>query len=91
MEGGRDAGEDAEEVGLECADETFGNVAVMDIWGHNLVCGFPDVSDVSVVFLACFFVKDWVVYNMAAIIEADHDAGGGWYAVAVFACLEGID
>ena len=59
-EGGRDAGEDAEEVGLECTDGTFGDVVVMDIGGHKLVCGFPDVSDVSAVFLACFVVKDLV-------------------------------
>ena len=32
-EGGRHTGKDAEEVGLECADGTFGNVAAMDIGG----------------------------------------------------------
>ena len=48
-EGGRDAGEDAEEVGLECVDGTFSNVVAMDIGGHKLVCDFPDVSDVSLV------------------------------------------
>ena len=56
-----------------------------------MVCGFPDVSDVSAVFLACFIVKDLVVYNVAASLEAGHDAGVGWDAVAVFACLEGLE
>ena len=78
-------------MGLECADGTVGDVAAMDIRGHKLVCGFPDVSDVSAVFIARFFVKDLVVYNVAARLEAGHDAGVGWYAVAVFACLEGLD
>ena len=90
-EGGRDASEDAEEVGLEGADGTFGDVATMDIRGHKLVCGFPDVSDVLGIFLARFVVKDLVVYNVAASIEAGHDAGVGWDAVAVFPCLEGLD
>ena len=61
MEGGRDAGEDAEEVVLECADGTFGHVVVMDIGGHKFVCGFPDVSDVLALFLACFIVEELVV------------------------------
>ena len=74
-------------MGLECADGTFGDVAAMDIGGHKLVCGFPDVSDVSAVFLACFVVEDLVVYNVAASLEAGNDVGVGWDAVAVFVCL----
>ena len=78
-------------MGLECADGTFGNVAAMDIGGHKLVCGFPDASDVSAVFLACFVVEDLVVYEVATSIEVVHNAGVGWNAVAVFECLEGLN
>ena len=78
-------------MGLECADGTFGDVATMDIGGHKLVCGFPDVSDMLAVFLAHFVVEDLVVYDVAASLEAGHDAGVGWDAVAVFLCLEGLD
>ena len=56
-----------------------------------MVCGFPDFSDVSAVFFACFVVEDLVVYDVATSIEAGYDAGVGWDAVAVFACLEGLD
>ena len=56
-----------------------------------MVCGFPDVSDVSEVFLARFVVEDLVVYDVAAILEEGHDAGIGWDSVAVFPCLEGLD
>ena len=77
-------------MGLECVDGTFGDVAMMDIGGQKLVCGFPDVSDVSAVFLARSAVEDLVVYDVAAILEAGHDARVGWDAVAVFPCLEGI-
>ena len=78
-------------MGLECADGTFRDVAAMDIGGKKLVCGFPDVSDVSAVFLACFVVKDLVVYDLAASLEAGYDAGVVWDAVAVFLFMEGID
>ena len=78
-------------MGLECADGKFGDVAAMDIGGHKLVFGFPDVSDVLAVFLACFVVKDLVFYGVAASLEAGHDAGVGWDTVVVFLCLEGLD
>ena len=51
-----DSDKDSEKVGLECADGTFGGVAAMYIGGHKLVCGFPDISDVSEIFLARFVV-----------------------------------
>ena len=78
-------------MSLECVDGTFGNVLAMDIRGNKLVCGFPDVSDKSAVFLAIFVVDDLAIYDAAASLEAGHDAGIGWDAVAVFACLEGLD
>ena len=78
-------------MGLECADGKFGDVAAMDMGGHKLVCGFPDVSDVSAIFLACFVVEDLVVYDVATSLDAVHNVGVGWDAVAVFTCLEGID
>ena len=55
-----------------------------------MVSGFPDVSEVSVVFLACFVIEDLVVYDVAASFEAGHESGVGRDAAAVFPCLEGI-
>ena len=90
-EGGRDAGEDAEEVSFEGADGTFGYVAPMDIEGYQLVCSPPYVGDVAALFLAGFVVEDLMINDVAARLEAGHDAGVGRYAVAVFSCLEGLD
>ena len=90
-EGGRYAGEYAEEVGFEGADGTFGDVAAVDIGGHELVCGLPDVSDVATVLLAGFVVEDLVVNDVAARLEAGHDAGVGRDTVAVLAGLEGFN
>ena len=56
-----------------------------------MVSGCPDVGDVSAVFLACFVIEDLVVNDVAASLEAVHDAGVGRDAVAVFPCLEGLD
>ena len=78
-------------MSLECADGTFGYVAMMDIRGQYFVSGCPDVGDVLAVFLACFVIEDWVVDAVTASIVAVHDAGVGRDAVAVFPCLEGLD
>ena len=63
----------------------------MDIGGYQLVCGCPDVGDVSALFLACFVIEDLVVDDVNASLEAGLDAGVGGYTVAVFLCLEGLD
>ena len=86
-----DSGEDAEEVRFEGADGTFRYVAPMDVRGYQLVCSRPDIGDVAAVFLAGFVVEDLIVDDVAASLEAGHDAGVGRYAVAVFSCLEGLD
>ena len=78
-------------MSFEGADGTFGYVATMDIGGYQLVCGCPDVDDVSVVFLDGFVVEDLVVDDVTASREAVHDASVGRYAVEVFSCLEGLD
>ena len=56
-----------------------------------MVSGFPDVGDVSALFLARFVIEDLVVDDMAASLEAGHETGVGRDAVAVFLCLERID
>ena len=76
---------------FEGADGTFGYVATMEIGGYQLVCGCPDVGDVSALFLSGFVVEDLVVNDVTASLEAGHDASVGRYAVAVFSCLEGLD
>ena len=78
-------------MSLEGADGTFGYVATMDVGGYQLVCGFPDVGDVSAVFLAGFIFEELVVDDVTTSLEAGHDASVGRYAVAVFSCLEGLD
>ena len=78
-------------MSFEGADGTFVYVATMDIGVYQLVCGCPDVGDVSAVFLAGFGVEYLVVDDVTASLEAGHDASVGRYAVAVFSCLEGLD
>ena len=78
-------------MSLEGEDGTFGYVAKVDVGGYQLVCGCPDVGDVSALFLACFVIEDLVVDDVNASLEAGHDASVGRYAVAVFSCLEGLD
>ena len=56
-----------------------------------MVSGCPDVGYVSAVFLASFVIKYLAVNDVAASLEAGHDAGVGRDAVAVFLCLEGLD
>ena len=76
---------------FEGANSTFVYVATMDIGGYQLVCGCPDVGDVSAVFLDGFVVEDLVVDDMTASLEAGNDASVGRYAVVVFSCLEVLD
>ena len=45
----------------------------------------------SAVFLDCFVIEDLVVDDVTASLEAGHDAGADWDAVAVLPCLEGLD
>ena len=78
-------------MSLEGEDGTFGYVAKVDVRGYQLVCGCPDVGDVSALFLACFVIEDLVVDDVTASLEAGHDASVGRYAVAVFSCLEGLN
>ena len=78
-------------MSFEGADGTFGYVALMDVGGYQLVCTRPDVGDVSAVLIAGFVVEDLVVDDVAASLEASHDASVGRYAVEVFSCLEGLD
>ena len=78
-------------MSLECVDGTFGDVVTMDIGGHELVCGCPNVGDLPAVFLARFVIEDLVVYDVAVSLEAGHDTGVGRDAVAVFPCLEGLN
>ena len=44
----------------------------------------------SAVFLDRFIIKDLVVDDVAASLEAGHDAGVGRDAVVVFLCMEGL-
>ena len=78
-------------MGLEGADGTFRDVAAVDSGGHELVCGLPNVSDVATVLLAGFVVEDLVVNNVAARLEAGHDASVCSDTVAILAGLEGFD
>ena len=61
-------------MGFKGADGTFSDVVAVDIRGHKMVFGLPDVSDVTTVLLAGFVVEDLVVKDVAALLEAGHDA-----------------
>ena len=77
-------------MGFEGADGTFGDVAAVDIGGHKLLGGLPDVSDVETVLLAGFVVEALVVNDVDACLEAGNDAGVGRDTVAVLVGLEGF-
>ena len=74
-------------MGLACVDGTFEDVAAVTSGGAQVGMWLPNVSDVLEIFLARFVVKDLVVDDVAASLEAGHDAGVGRYAVAVFLYL----
>ena len=78
-------------MSFEGVDGTFGYVEPMDVGGYQLLCSRPDVGDVVAVFLDGFVVEDLMVNDVAARLEAGHDAVVGSYVVAVFLCLEGLD
>ena len=78
-------------MGFKDADGMFDDVAVVDIGGHELVCGLPDVSDVATVLLSGFVVEDLVVNDVAALLDAGHDAGVCGDTVAILAGLEGFN
>ena len=56
-----------------------------------MVCRLQDVSDVAKVLLAGFVVKDLVVNNVAALLEAGHDVSVCRDTVAILARLEGFN
>ena len=57
-EGGIDAGQYGEEVGLERLDGAFGSVAAVDIGGDKEVLAAPILLDDASVFGAGFVVED---------------------------------
>ena len=78
-------------MSFDGADGTFGYVALMDVGGYQLVCSRPDVGDVTAVFPFGFVVEDLMINDVAASLEAGHDAGVGRDAVVVCSCLEVLD
>ena len=78
-------------MGFKGADGTFDDVAAVDIRGHELVCGLPDVSDVATILLAGFVVEELLVNGVATLLEAGHDAGVCGDTVAIVAGLEGFN
>ena len=90
-ERGYDAGEDAEEVGLEGTDAAIGGIAVMEIRGHELESGSPLFCDGAAVFLAVLVVDDLVFNGVAKFLENGHDAVVRRNAVLVIMGLEGLD
>ena len=78
-------------MGFKGADGTFGDAGAVNIVGHELVCGLPDVSDVATVLLADFVVSELVVNDVAALLGAGHDAGVCVDTVAILTGLEGFN
>jgi hypothetical protein len=75
--------DNADEVGLECADHAFGDVAAMHVWRYFLVLAFPFDSDVGNVRGACFVIEYLEVNSDAPRPEALHDLVVRWDAVGV--------
>ena len=70
-------------MGFEGADDAFGSITTMDVWGHELVCVLPVFGDDTVVLGTGFVIKDLVFNNVDALLELDHDASVGDNAVVV--------
>ena len=77
-----------EEIFLEGADGSFGDVTTMDIRGNELELRPPLLLDVELVGCAAFVVEDLEVDAMAALCEAVHDPIYGGKSVAVVAGFE---
>ena len=75
--------DNADEVGLECADHALGDVAAMHVRRHFLVLAFPFDSDVGNVRGTCFVVEDLEVDGDALRSETLHDLVVRWDAVRV--------
>ncbi len=75
--------DNADEVGLECADHALGDVAAMHVRRHFLVLAFPFDSDVGNVRSTCFVGKDLEVDSDALRSETLHDLVVRWDAVSV--------
>ena len=88
-EGGIDAGQYGEEVGLERLDGTFGGVTAVDIGGDEEVLAGPVLLDDASVFGAGFVVEDLGGDGMPTHLEAVHDGIVGGDAVFVLTRLEG--
>ena len=86
-----DAGKDAQEVSFKGSDDALGNVAAMHVWGDKLESAPPGLSDDLAIVCVCFIVKDLVVDDVAAGLEALHDTFVGQDMVAVVTALEGFD
>ena len=86
-----EAGDDAEEVGFEGLDGTFGGIAAMDVRRYWLVGAVPFLGDDAAVFCTGLVVEDLVFDDLASLLEIGHDASVGWYAVAIMFGLEGFD
>ena len=86
-----EAGDDAEEVGFEGLDGTFGGIAAMDVRRYWLVGAVPFLGDDAAVFCTGLVVEDLVFDDLASLLEIGHDASVGWYAVAIVFGLEGFD
>ena len=65
--------DNADEVGLECANHALGDVAAVHVWWYFLVLAFPFVSDVGDVCGACFIIEYLEVDGDATRLEALHD------------------
>ena len=76
---------------LEGLDGALGNVAAMHVWGDELVCAFPVVSDDSTVLCTGFVVQNLVVNCVGTCCEATHEFIVGWNAVSVMEGLEGFN
>ncbi len=75
--------DDADEVGLECADHALGDVSSVHVRGYFLVLAFPFVGDVGNVCVTCFIVEYLEFNSDAARPEALHDVVVRWDTVGV--------
>ena len=78
-------------MGLVGVDDAFSRITLVEIRGHDLVVTFPFLRYYMAVKLAGLVVDYLEVYLVATLMEADHDAPVGSYAVEVLLGLERLD
>jgi hypothetical protein len=85
-----DAGQDCQEVVLECANGMLHLIAAMHVWRDQLEGGVPLKGNCFFISRAGFVIQDLEINGETTSRQASHDSIVGGNAVAVTLGLEGL-